>query len=96
VLTELELDKNDVRVREFQTRQFKSQAELALEAAKLVKSISRQPSDADQAEQVGERRGAGNKQEALMQEYREGSKNLRGIALTKYKQVMRKKGLEIS
>jgi len=97
VLSDLELDASDVRVKEFASRQFASKEEAYKQGALLVKSISKtQPSDADKAESAGQRaRPAGN-QERLMQEYREGSKNLFGMQLTRYKQSMREKGLEIS
>lgn len=96
VLSELELDDSDVRVKEFRSRAFKSKDEAWRDAAKLVKSMTKQPSDADKSEVEGKRPAPASNQDKLMQEYREGSKNLYGLALTKYKQKMREKGLEIS
>lgn len=97
VLTELELDAEDVRVQEFRSRAFTSEAEAYREGAKLLKKIqSTQPSDADKTSDVaGTRRPAG-KQEDLMREYQEGSKALYGRDLILFKQRMREKGLEIS
>lgn len=94
VLTELELDKNDIRVQAFQSRTFKSEAELALEAAKLQKSILKnQPSDADTAtSQEAQRVQLASNQEKLQAEYTEGAKSLHGTALLNFKRDMRKKG----
>jgi outer membrane murein-binding lipoprotein Lpp len=96
MVKELELDSNDMRVKEFMSRNFKSEAEAAKEAAKLVKTIAtNRPSDADKPSDVATRQVSATQQEKLMNEYKEGSKNLRGMALINYKQVMRKKGLDI-
>lgn len=98
VLKDLELDVTDVRVREYVGRSgtFATREQALLEAAKLVKSLSRKPTDADEPSNVSERAQAGSKQDALMSEYKEGSKNLTGNALINYKMQMRKKGLQIS
>lgn len=97
VVTKLELDKNDMRVKEFMAREFSSKEEVALEAAKLLKTILRtQPTDADKPGEVANAQKNASQQEKLMQEYQEGSKGLMGQALINYKMAMRKKGLEIS
>jgi hypothetical protein len=96
VLKELELDSNDVRVKDFANRTFESREQALLEGVKLVKTIiSRQPSDADKPSGTSDRAKAANKQEALQAEYDEGSKKLHGQALINFKMEMRKKGLQI-
>lgn len=97
VLSELELDPEDTRVQAFRAQKFGSKEEAYREAAKLLRKIqTTQPSDADVAGQVSQARQSQPKQEALMQEYREGSKNLYGRELIRFKQAMRQKGLDIS
>lgn len=96
VISELELPADDIRVKSFATRTFSSEAEAYREAAKLAKSLSKQPSDADRSSEESARKTFATQQERLMNEYTEGSKNLRGNALIQYKQAMRKKGLDIN
>lgn len=97
VLEDLELDPNDTRVAAFRTQEFGSKEEAYREAAKLLKKIQTvQPSDADRASDPARTRQPATKQEELMREYQEGSKNLYGRQLMLYKQQMRQKGLEIS
>lgn len=97
VLKDLEMDLSDLRVKEFATRKFESEAQAYAEGAKLLKTIiSRQPTDADQPSGASERTKAASQQEKLMQEYADGSKNLRGQALINFKMQMRKKGLDIT
>jgi hypothetical protein len=97
VLADLELDAEDTRVQAFRAKPFASIDEAYREGAKLRKSIkTTQPSDADQASNVATPRGPAPKQDQLMKEYREGSKDLYGRQLLLYKQEMRKKGLNIS
>jgi hypothetical protein len=97
VLKDLELDLNDTRVKEFAAKQFGNVADAYKEGAKLIKTIStRQPKDSDKPAGTSDRAAAGDKQEQLMSEYKEGSKKLRGQALINYKMQMRKKGLQIS
>lgn len=96
VIQELELDKSDPRVSEFRTRQFASREEAYREAAKLLKLITKQPSEADRPSDVAKRQEYATKQEQLMAEYRERAKNLRGRDLIDLKFEMRKKGLQIS
>lgn len=96
VLKDLELDETDLRVKEFSTKKFMSKEEAYREGAKLVKTIiSKQPTDADLPSGVVDRVKNASKQEQLMAEYKEGSKNLYGQALINYKMQMRKKGLTI-
>lgn len=93
VLSDLELSDSDIRVKEFRSRQFASEAEALREAIALKKKISTiQPSEADNPSAVSKNANT-SQQEALMREYQEGSKNLRGQALINYKMQMRKKGL---
>lgn len=97
ILKELELDVNDIRVREFSGKKFASKEQALIEGAKLVKTIlTRQPSDSDQPSGTQDRTANASKQEQLMREYIEGSKNLFGHRLIEYKMEMRKKGLKIS
>ena len=96
VIEELELPAEDVRVKELATRKFASKEEAYREAAKLVKSLMKQPSDADRSSEEARRKTYASQQEALQAEYEAGSKNLYGNALINYKQQMRKKGLRIS
>ena len=94
VLRELELDENDMRVKEFRSRQFKSNEEAYREGAKLLKTITtKQPTQASAPSPQGGLGQSPNQQEALKQEYDERSKNLRGTALIQLKMEMRKKGL---
>lgn len=94
VIRELELDENDVAVKAFRARSFSSETEAYREGAKLLKSITtKQPSAADLPSQVANGSGTPNKQDALMQEYNERAKGLRGQALINLKMEMRKKGL---
>jgi hypothetical protein len=96
VVKDLELDENDIRVKAFKSQSFSSEAEAIKAAAKLQKSIlTTQPSDADLPADVANRAKNASNQEKLMQEYKEGSKSLFGMQLVNYKQVMRKKGLNI-
>lgn len=96
VVSDLELDQTDVRVKAFMSRSFGSEAEAYKEAALLIKSIAtKQPSEADIPSNVGGTHGP-NKLEALQQEYNTRSQNLRGNALIALKMEMRKKGLPIS
>lgn len=96
VLSELELDPEDLRVKDFSTKKFASAEEAYREGAKLVKTItSKQPTDADTPGNVNERQKAASKQEQLMAEYEKGAANLRGQALVNFKMQMRKKGLSI-
>lgn len=96
VVKTLELDENDMRVKEFRTKKFESKEQAALEAAKLTKRLAQQPTDADKESAVAERARLAGKQEVLMAKYLEGSKNLRGQALINFKMKMRKEGLQIS
>jgi hypothetical protein len=97
VLEDLDLPLDDVRVKEFRSRQFASEGEAYREGAKLQKTMkTTQPSDADIPSPVARSNAPAPKQEALMAEYKEGSKNLYGRQLLLYKQEMRNKGLEIS
>lgn len=97
VLSDLDLDETDVRVKEFRSREFSSTDEAYREGAKLQRTIrTTQPTEADRASEIGKPPRPAGKQEELMKEYREGSKNLYGRALLLYKQEMRGKGLEIS
>lgn len=97
VLEELELDGTDTRVQEFRSRKFADKAEAYREGAKLLKKLHTiQPTDADRASEVSPPRRPVPKQDELMKEYREGSKNLYGRQLILYKQQMREKGLDIT
>jgi len=97
VLSALELDIEDARVKAFAGRKFESKEQALLEGAKLVKTIlSKQPTDADKPGGEQDRTVIASKQERLMNEYREGSKNLYGQQLIQFKMEMRKKGLAIS
>ncbi len=96
VVQELGLPVEDVRVKAFMSLNFADGAEAYREAAKLTKSLSRQPSDADRAGEVAEQQKNASTQEQLMQEYKTGSKNLLGNELVRYKQEMRKRGLNIT
>lgn len=94
VLRDLELDVEDVRVKEFASRQFASESEAYREAARLVKSIStKRPSGGDQPSFESKGAPTASKEEALRQEYAERSKDLRGQQLMNLKMEMRKKGL---
>lgn len=94
VLRELELDEADMRVKEFRSRQFTSEAEAYREGAKLLKTITTKlPSDADMPSSVANGVSSQSKQDALMQEYTSRAKDLRGQALINLKAEMRKKGL---
>lgn len=96
VLSDLELSGEDLRVKAFRAREFTNEAEALREAIALKKTIStKQPSEADNPSTIA-KAGSASKQDELMREYTEGSKNLRGQALINYKMQMRKKGLRIS
>jgi hypothetical protein len=93
VVSDLELDANDIRVKAFMAQSFTSQAEANLAAAKLLKSISKnQPSDADQVGQVARQQVQPEKAQQLQKEYDEGSKTLKGMALINFQRTMRRKG----
>jgi hypothetical protein len=93
VVSDLELDPNDVRVKEFMSRSFDTQAEANLAAAKLVKSISKnQPTDADRPGNETARTSSPDKQKQLQAEYEAGAKTLRGVPLMNWKRTMRAKG----
>jgi hypothetical protein len=97
VLEDLELDSTDTRVAEFRSKSFGSKEEAYREAAKLLKKIqSNQPSDADRPDDPARARTIATQREKLMDEYREGSKNLFGRDLMNFKRKMREKGLDIS
>jgi hypothetical protein len=97
VLKELELDSEDIRVKEFSSRKFATEAEAFKEGAKLLKTIvSNQPTDADIPSKVAQRQSSPDAQARLMAEYKEGSKNMRGQQLIQFKKQMRAKGLEIT
>lgn len=93
VVQELELPVDDLRVKEFMSRNFSDRAEAYREAAKLTKSLLRQPSDADKAGETSQRATDVPTLQKLQDEYNERSKNLRGQALINLKAEMRKKGL---
>lgn len=96
IVKELGLDESDLRVKEFRSRAFESEAQAALEGAKLLKTIvSTQPSDADRPSDVAGSIKSGTQQERLMEEYKAGSAKLYGRELINYKMEMRKKGLNI-
>lgn len=95
VVRDLELDTEDMSVRAFMTKKFDNEKEAYREAAKLQKSLLRQPSEADAPSPEARRRAPAGNQDQLMKEYQEGSKNLYGRALLAFKQKMREKGLDI-
>lgn len=93
VVDELELDKNDLRVKDFMSKEFATEKEAMREGAKLLKTILKtQPSTADEPSSVARRQPNLPEQERLNEEYKEGSKGLYGQALIRYKQKMREKG----
>lgn len=97
VLKELELDDGDVRVKEFRSRPFSSEAEAYREAAKLAKKIlTTQPSEADKPSPEGKRQATPTGQQALMEEYNRRKATLYGRQLMNLKREMRERGLEIS
>jgi hypothetical protein len=93
VVQELELPVDDLRVKEFMSRNFTDRAEAYREAAKLTKSLLRQPSDADKAGDLSQRQSDVPAMQKLQEEYNTRSANLRGQALINLKAEMRKKGL---
>lgn len=93
VVQELELPLEDLRVKEFMSRNFSDKAEAYREAAKLTKSLLRQPSDADKAGEPSGRQSDVPTLQKLQEEYNTRSQNLRGQALINLKAEMRKKGL---
>lgn len=93
ILSDLELNKDDLRVKEFRSRNFQNREEALSSAIALRKSITtKQPSDADTPSDVS-KESLQSKQAQLQQQYDEGSKNLRGQALINFKMKMRKQGL---
>lgn len=93
VVDELELDKNDMRVKDFMGKSFATEKEALREGAKLLKTILKtQPSDADEPSSVARRQPNPSEQERLNEEYKDGSKGLYGQALIRFKQKMRAKG----
>lgn len=96
VVQDLELPADDIRVKAFMAQSYQTADEAYREAAKVLKSISRQPTDADAPGSENTRQPNPPKQEQLMAEYKEGSKSLYGMELVKFKQKMRDKGLQIS
>ncbi|HEY6020180.1 MAG TPA: hypothetical protein VIY48_09845 [Candidatus Paceibacterota bacterium] len=93
VVDELELDKNDLRVKDFMSKEFATEKEAMREGAKLLKTILKtQPSDADEPSTVARRQPNLSEQERLNAEFQEGAKNLRGQALINFKMKMREKG----
>jgi hypothetical protein len=95
VVRDLELDTEDVSVRAFMTKTFQNEKEAYREAAKLQKSLLRQPTDADAPSKESRRSAPASNQAELKREYDEGSKKLYGTQLIKFKQKMREKGLDI-
>jgi outer membrane murein-binding lipoprotein Lpp len=97
VIRELELDPENIQVKAFLAKGYSSESEAYREGAKLIKSLSKQPSDADLPGNIASGRPVPNKNEALLQEYEQKAKDLRGQALINLKMQYRKKGLrEIS
>lgn len=97
VLSELEMDEADIRVKEFRSRSFTSEAEAYREGAKLLKKIhTNQPSDVDLPSPEGKRQSTPQGQDALRQEYQTRSKGIYGQQLLRLKKEMRDKGLEIT
>lgn len=95
IIAEYELDPEDTRVQAFRSKQYTSEAEAYKEAAKLLKSMTKQPSEADLPSKVAGERQSAPKQEALEQEYKERSKGIRGQELISLQREMRRKGLRI-
>lgn len=95
IIAELELDTSDTRVQAYRAKRFESEAEAYKEATRLLKSMTKQPTDADRASHVAGEKGAQDKQAALAEEYKERSKSLRGPALINLQREMRRKGLNI-
>ena len=95
IIAEYELDPEDTRVQAFRSKQYTSEAEAYKEAAKLLKSMTKQPSEADLPSKVAGERQRAPKQEALEQEYKERSKGIRGQELISLQREMRRKGLRI-
>lgn len=93
VVNQLELDKNDMRVKAFLAQEFKSKEEALLEGARVLKTILRtQPSEADEPSAVAKSQKIPTNKEALDAQYKEGSKGLTGQALMNYRREMRAKG----
>lgn len=95
VVRDFELDENDTTVRAFMAKSFSDPVAAYREAAKLTKSLQRQPSEADSPSLESRRVAAPGKQDELMREYQQASKGLYGQQLIKLKQRMREKGLDI-
>lgn len=95
IIAEYELDPEDTRVQAFRSKQYSSEADAYREAGKLLKSMTKQPSEADLPSKVASERQPAPKQEALEQEYKDRSKGIRGQELIALQREMRRKGLRI-
>lgn len=96
VAKELELPAEDLRVKDFLNKSFASKEAALLEGAKLIKTISRQPTDADRPAGESGRTQSPTQIQQLQAEYDEKAKKAFGQALINLKMEYRKKGLRIS